>query len=87
MLRTETESARDAVKTVVCQSKTTRLAVVGDLYTVALVSKKGSIDWCCLSDLTRHAFSARCWMRPKWDVFASLLGIVAVAVLSYRAAL
>ncbi len=50
MLRaeTETETARIAAKSDYLPIED--YAMVGDLYTVALVGKNGSIDWCCLPD-------------------------------------
>jgi GH15 family glucan-1,4-alpha-glucosidase len=48
MLRTVTESAEITAKAGYMPIED--YAMVGDLYTVALVSKNGSIDWCCLPD-------------------------------------
>ena len=47
-------------------------AVIGNLHTVALVGKNGSIDWCCIRVSMLPAFSGPDSMRKKVDSSVSL---------------
>lgn len=48
MLETQSQQATPAAKA--CYLPIEAYGMIGDLYTVALVGKNGSIDWCCLPD-------------------------------------
>jgi hypothetical protein len=81
MLRTETESDRIAAKAGYLPIED--YAMVRDLYTVALVGKNGSIDWCGLPDFdSPHVFGALLDVGKGGVFFASLLPSKTVSVLS-----
>lgn len=48
MLKTEPQADQSATETRYLPIEA--YGMIGDLYTVALVGRNGSIDWCCLPD-------------------------------------
>jgi len=48
-------------------------AVIGDLHTVALVGKNGSIDWCCLPQFDSPSIFGAFSIQRKAVFFASHL--------------